>query len=202
MLRLAACCRPSLLLLTTVCHTLHARITHRARSPPALPAINLLTGQPEPIEPSIWRTVAAQVALRPGQRQRLAAAWQLYNASLESVNAERARLSERLRDALARSQLAGGAASSSGVPDAAALDALLAADEYTALSAELDANMAREDGIMVLHDYVIGCMMDGVQLALVCVSCWPFLPLAGCVAAHLLGVDDGEEGGGGGEDGA
>jgi hypothetical protein len=51
----------------------------------------------ESIEPQIWRVVASQLTLRPGQAQKLAAAWGLYSASLTKVNNERALLMRRLQ---------------------------------------------------------------------------------------------------------
>jgi hypothetical protein len=57
----------------------------------------LLLQKHESIEPQIWRIVASQLTLRPGQAERLAAAWSLYSASLAKVNNERGLLMLRLQ---------------------------------------------------------------------------------------------------------
>lgn len=66
------------------------------------------------------------------------------------------------------------------------LDAVLNADEYLDLCGAINANLAREDSIMILFDYAIGNMLDELQLALICVSSWPFMPLLGCICKWLV----------------
>lgn len=62
-----------------------------------MPRHLLLLQKHESIEPQIWRVVASQLTLRPGQAAKLAAAWSLYNASLTKVNSERGVLMLRLQ---------------------------------------------------------------------------------------------------------
>lgn len=66
------------------------------------------------------------------------------------------------------------------------LEDVLNHHEYYELSEAIDANMAREDGIMILFDYAIMMMLDDVQLCQVAVSSWPFFPLLGSVCVWLL----------------
>eukprot|EP00879_Flechtneria_rotunda_P003308 GHRR01003534.1.p1 GENE.GHRR01003534.1~~GHRR01003534.1.p1 ORF type:complete len:518 (+),score=215.88 GHRR01003534.1:1221-2774(+) len=167
---------------------------------PALLAINLLTGARESIEPQIWRVVASQVVLRPTQADKLTAAWQLYSASLDQMKQERVILMDRLKRALATSpdgfvtsQYSNGAAATTAsdlLTNAKLLNSVLDINEYYDLSEAIDANMAREDGVMILFDYAIMCMLDEVQLAAVCVASWPCFPLMGSICAWLLGQGD------------
>lgn len=182
------------------------------RLPPALPAINLLTGKHESIEPAIWRVVAGQLTLRPGQAQRLAAAWSLYSASLAKVNEERGLLMRRLQGALETCHRSAAAADAAGVglaegglrsglalagpndsslllSDEKLLDDVLNQHEYWDLAEAIDANMAREDQIMILLDYAIFMLLDELQLAQVVVSSWPFFPLMGSICTWLLEGD-------------
>jgi hypothetical protein len=68
----------------------------------------------------------------------------------------------------------------------AQLDVLLSTDEYHALCEGINANLAREDSIMILFDYAIGNMLDELQLAVICVASWPFMPLLGSISRWLV----------------
>jgi hypothetical protein len=152
--------------------------------------------------------VATQVRLRPWQVGKVTAAWRLYATSLDSITAERATLMERLKQACDRSSsssardaqsLDATAAADAAQSEAAAalnmqqLDAVLNADEYLDLCGAINANLAREDSIMILFDYAIGNMLDDLQLALICVASWPFMPLLGCICKWLV-EDEGAAG--------
>jgi hypothetical protein len=68
----------------------------------------------------------------------------------------------------------------------AQLDTLLSTAEYHALCEAINANLAREDSIMILFDYSIGNMLDEVQLSLICVASWPYMPLLGSICKWLV----------------
>jgi hypothetical protein len=154
--------------------------------------------------------VSTQVQLRSWQIGKLTAAWNLYSTALGSITAERANLMERLKSALSASQppqqqqqqhnSAGVALDNDGlsvnvdsmagslvdVENSQQLDALLNRDEYHELCDMINANLAREDNIMILFDYAIGNMLDELQLALICVASWPYMPLLGCICKWLI----------------
>lgn len=151
--------------------------------------------------------VSTQVQLRPWQVGKLTAAWNLYSTALDSITAERANLMERLKLALSACQSpqqqqhnsAGVALDNDGLINVASvagslvdvensqqLDALLNRDEYYELCDMINANLAREDNIMILFDYAIGNMLDELQLALICVASWPYMPLLGCICKWLI----------------
>ncbi|KAF6257394.1 hypothetical protein COO60DRAFT_1235229 [Scenedesmus sp. NREL 46B-D3] len=71
------------------------------------------------------------------------------------------------------------------------LDDVLNQHEYWDLAEAIDANMAREDQIMILFDYAIFMLLDELQLAQVVVSSWPFFPLMGSICTWLLEGDRG-----------
>jgi hypothetical protein len=128
------------------------------------------------------------------------------------VNEERNTLMQRLKDALQTTEQccastgsgstnSGSAAAIAAAANAAAdpnssltdilcmgqlADQVLNSSEYHELSEAIDANMAREDGIMILFDYAIGRMFDDVQKCQGCVSSWPFFPLMGSICAWLV----------------
>uniref|UniRef100_A0A383WMJ7 Uncharacterized protein n=1 Tax=Tetradesmus obliquus TaxID=3088 RepID=A0A383WMJ7_TETOB len=133
-------------------------------------------------------------------------------SSLAKVNGERGLLMRRLQGALETCHRSAAAADAAGVglaegglrsglalagpndsslllSDEKLLDDVLNQHEYWDLAEAIDANMAREDQIMILLDYAIFMLLDELQLAQVVVSSWPFFPLMGSICTWLLEGD-------------